>query len=883
MELLSPSGKKVCPPMGPLNAKLIIIGESPTGEEMAHKPSPLPLVGRVGKLLNNALRKAGYSRDDCYVTYCVPVKCAGDEFGNHDSRDVEWGKQRLNNELRQLTEAKVYLTLGAVATEWLLGGKPPVASYNVEDKPKEGFIGEWRGSVIPVRSSWGQRIHGGYEDYLWKAFMFGGNTNLNSDAVIVPTYHLETVRKQFTWHPWLLMDVAKAVECVEKRPELKSRKWFFDNLTEFKRLVYEDTPDVFSFDTELNPELFCIVTEDEVHVAEVIGPFKEPLMDLLSNPQCLKIAHNWLFDYAWARLKLDKSPTRPIFDTQGGAHVLHNALEKSLSPHIATRYTNWPYHKFLVNYDSRWYNGMDGVVCFDAYWEEVKEIFGRGLQEVASHDHKLFTPLLEMQAVGFRVSESERKVVEQELGEKLVKTVEELQELARPIIESKIGKFKKPQLFKKIKRCKCCGGKGIECWRCSGLGTKPSKKIDYLPLTTAAKLVEMRKSDLQALLKPCETCKKLGKVDRWLEFNPDSPKQVGEVIYRGLGIKPRRFKGEETIRQASLDAIRDKHPIIEKLIESSEIRAEWDTVNRLRTGLDGLLHCEFDPFGTGSGRVACKEGLLEKGTNAMNLPKEARRFVIPRDGWWFLYPDMSAIEARAMAVLSKDKNLFGAFMEPLNWPGNKYHGKRDCHMRTVQLMDQAAIKINREQSKVMIYGGFYGGGAKQLASEMNAKSLLKGLPERVTEEETEEMLDILINQVYGDVGRWRNRVVKEVLQTRKIRCPFTGREREWNGYILDRKTDGLKYEICKQVWSALPQHMAAWVLAEGLMEMYYDSGEWGKLLQPLIHVHDALLIETPVERLNEGKALASKILTREKWGMLFESEMKDGANWEACS
>jgi hypothetical protein len=77
--------------------------------------------------------------------------------------------------------------------------------------------------------------------------------------------------------------------------------------------------------------------------------------------------------------------------------------------------------------------------------------------------------------------------------------------------------------------------------------------------------------------------------------------------------------------------------------------------------------------------------------------------------------------------------------------------------------------------------------------------------------------------------------------------------------------------------------MAAWVLAEGLCSMYYDSGEWGKLLQPLIHVHDALLIETPIERVEEGKALALKLLSRELWGMKFTAEMKTGNNWEECS
>jgi len=55
----SPSGKEVCQSAGPLNAKIVLIGESPAGEEMAEKPFPKPLVGPSGRLLNQALVKAG--------------------------------------------------------------------------------------------------------------------------------------------------------------------------------------------------------------------------------------------------------------------------------------------------------------------------------------------------------------------------------------------------------------------------------------------------------------------------------------------------------------------------------------------------------------------------------------------------------------------------------------------------------------------------------------------------------------------------------------------------------------------------------------------------------------------------------------------------------
>ena len=53
--------------------------------------------------------------------------------------------------------------------------------------------------------------------------------------------------------------------------------------------------------------------------------------------------------------------------------------------------------------------------------------------------------------------------------------------------------------------------------------------------------------------------------------------------------------------------------------------------------------------------------------------------------------------------------------------------------------------------------------------------------------------------------------------------------------------------------------------------------------QPLVHVHDALLIEVPIDRVEDAKLAASKLLTREQFGIIFKSEMKQGKNWLEAS
>lgn len=873
----SPSGKLVCQSSGPLDAKIVLIGESPAREEMAEKPNPKPLVGPSGRLLNKTLVAAGISRDDCYVMNVVPVRAPGDKFANHDSGDLGWGLARLKSELASLTNAKVLVCLGANPLESVLGFKPPVAQRG--ESRREGFISAWRGSVIQT----GIRAPDSLlcpEDYL-------NRLSIPVGVPVLPTFHPAAVLRQFNWHPWFLLDIQRAAEIAKNGlPAKVYRQWYRNDLKALERLA-ESNVDLIAVDTELDPWIVGIATEDEVHVFEWEESFRRPLTKLLTSERIVKICHRWLHDHAFFRKCLDIKVEAPLFDVLGGMQNLNSALEKSLSPHLATKFTWWPYHKWLTNVDQLLYCGMDCIVAYDAYWPMMQQLIQRKLyvpmsfgdqglidNSVTTHDHKLLMPLLAMQAKGFKIDEVVRLEVEQELAKTLFNQEWELKQLVDPVVEKQIGRFEKPHLFRVDRKCECCGGgetQRIHCEYCSyGAGFEATKEW---ATQEGFKTIKALKESLV----PCKTCQATGKIVKKLDFNPDSPDQVADVIYRGLHIRPRRFKGNETIKAAQLNAIKDKHPIISKVVQVSETRADFDTVHRLSAGSDGLLHCEFDPWGAET-RMASKKGLLEAGTNAQNLPRAARRFVVPRDGYMFLYPDFSQIEARAMAVLSGDKNLRKALYE------NSSLGKPDYHTWLADAIAEydPAIVLSRDQSKRVSYAGFYGVRPEQLAKELTAEAFRKKAGLQVDRSMAVRIIDTLY-RVCPEVPRWQKAAVDEVLRTRRIKSP-TGREFPFVGYILDKKDKGeLDYEIKKQVWSRLPQDMGSWILGLGIIDMYYTSNEWGKLLTPLIPVHDSVLIECPRKEVTKAEILVTKLLTRDLWGITFPVEMKRGDNWYNAS
>src|ERR1043166_3625779 len=574
----------IVPSIGPKDAKIVLIGESPAAEEVKQG---VPLVGPSGQMLNKALVKAGINRNDCYICNLVPIRAPGDKFASHNPADIAFGRERLFRELSSLRSAKVFVPLGANPLEWLCGTKPPVALRG--ESKREGFITSWRGSIIPVSLN-GDNVP---ENYLRTGFngSYPAWPVANRNAAIIPTFHPAAVLRQFQWSPWFIWDLTKAGEVSRNGiPEKKFRRWFYNNPTALSALADSDV-DIISVDSELNPYIIGIATEDEVHVFEFGEVYRPALTKLLQSPWILKVAHRWLHDYAFLKKVIGIEPKWPLFDTVGGSMLLNNALEKQLSPHIASMFTDWPYHKWLANVDMLTYCGMDAVVCYDAYWPMLDQLASRKLLDLiqvpgaelspADHDHKLLYALMDMQSRGFMINEAARVEVACELSAKLAMEEAALSFKVQPVIDRKIKQFKKPHLFKVPRKCDCCGGGKIQAAHCDRCNVGHPERSRKENIKIVAELNEMTQKAVVESWNECVVCTGTGKIVKDLPFNPDSPDQLADVIYRGLSIRPRRYKGAETIRAAQLESLREDHPLVDDIVHLSKTRADYDTVARL--------------------------------------------------------------------------------------------------------------------------------------------------------------------------------------------------------------------------------------------------------------------------------------------------------------
>ena len=214
-------------------------------------------------------------------------------------------------------------------------------------------------------------------------------------------------------------------------------------------------------------------------------------------------------------------------------------------------------------------------------------------------------------------------------------------------------------------------------------------------------------------------------------FNTASPAQVGEVLFDHLKIDPKAKKtktGQYSTTEDILLKLRDRHPLINKILELRGIRKLLSTyVNALPALINpqtGRIHTTYNQTVTATGRLSSTNPNLQNIPVRSDDGKEIRRAFIPADGNVFFSADYSQIELRLVADLSHDQTMLDAFAHD-----------HDIHAITAariyhKPLDQVTGD-ERRKAKTANFGILYGISAFGLAQRLNipreeAKMLIDG-------------------------------------------------------------------------------------------------------------------------------------------------------------
>ena len=214
-------------------------------------------------------------------------------------------------------------------------------------------------------------------------------------------------------------------------------------------------------------------------------------------------------------------------------------------------------------------------------------------------------------------------------------------------------------------------------------------------------------------------------------FNIASPKQVGEILFEKLKIsdKPKKTKtGQYVTSEEVLESLRNKHEIVEKILEHRGLKkllgTYIDALPRLVNPQTGHIHTSFNQTITTTGRLSSSN------PNLQNIPvrnaegKEIRKAFIPEPGCEFFSADYSQIELRIMAHLSGDPHMIEAFRE-----GHDIHAATAAKIYKKPI--EEVTKEERSKAKTANFGIIYGITAFGLAERMGvsrseAKALIDG-------------------------------------------------------------------------------------------------------------------------------------------------------------
>jgi DNA polymerase-1 len=226
-----------------------------------------------------------------------------------------------------------------------------------------------------------------------------------------------------------------------------------------------------------------------------------------------------------------------------------------------------------------------------------------------------------------------------------------------------------------------------------------------------SKLSKEYHSDLSKLEK--EIWKLSGK-----EFNVNSPKQLGEVLFDDMGLSVKGMKksagGARSTRESELEKLRDLHPIIGKILEYRELQKLLSTyIDTLPDTLlgDGRLHARFIQTGTTTGRFSSSNPNLQNIPIKSERGKNIRRAFIAEKGYVLASFDYSQIELRVAALLSQDEYFIKAFRDG-----------RDIHqavaMKVFGVGENEVTHDMRRRAKVINFGILYGMGVTALRANL---------------------------------------------------------------------------------------------------------------------------------------------------------------------
>ena len=346
------------------------------------------------------------------------------------------------------------------------------------------------------------------------------------------------------------------------------------------------------------------------------------------------------------------------------------------------------------------------------------------------------------------------------------------------------------------------------------------------------------------------------------EFNINSPKQLGEVLFENLKLpNGKKTKTGYSTAADVLEKLANEHPIIEDILEYrqlAKLKSTYADGLAVYIESDQRIHSNFKQTIAATGRISSTEPNLQNIPIKMELGRLIRKVFVPEEGYVFVDADYSQIELRVLAHFSEDEKLIDAYKE-----------HADIHKMTAsQVFHTPFDEVTphqRSNAKAVNFGIVYGISAFGLSQDLN-----------ISRKEAGEYIDKYF-ETFPGVKAFLDKSVEKAKEEGTVRTLF-----ERKRPIPELKSSNfMQRSFGERVAMNSPiQGTAADIIKIAMIRVNEQLKARKMKSRLILQVHDELLIEAYETEIEEVK----EILEKEMIGAVtllvpLEVDIHTGLNW----
>lgn len=347
------------------------------------------------------------------------------------------------------------------------------------------------------------------------------------------------------------------------------------------------------------------------------------------------------------------------------------------------------------------------------------------------------------------------------------------------------------------------------------------------------------------------------------EFNINSPKQLGEILFGEMQLPGgKKTKTGYSTSASVLEKLEPDYPFVSKILEYrqlTKLKSTYADGLAVYIGEDNRIHGKFNQTITATGRISSTEPNLQNIPVRMPLGREIRKVFIPKEGCVFIDADYSQIELRILAHMSDDKNLIDA-----------YNHSKDIHAATASLVFHVPLeevtKEQRSNAKAVNFGIVYGISSFGLSNDLS-----------ISRKEAEQYIkDYFIS--YPGIKNYLDNSVKEAKE-KGYSVTMFGRRRP-----IPELTSGnfMQRQFGERVAMNSPiQGSAADIMKIAMINVAKELKEKDLKSKIVLQIHDELLIEAYENEVEQVKDILKRNMEQAAHlNVPLDVDVQVGNNWD---